>query len=233
MNEEDLIQKLWENVNGAIKQMGRSDRLFEIDPTKTALLVVDMQDGFCSPSGCLENPDTRKTVPNINSLADKCREKNIPVIWISSILAEKDMSGVNGSLWPLFQPASPYAGRKNPVVEFSENGTENKLWSELNVDKDKDLEIIKNRYSALISGSSDLEKILKDMGRDTLIITGVGTNVCCESTARDAMMLNFKVIFASDANATIGRVAHEMTLMNIKLFFGDVVKTEDIVAEIG
>jgi ureidoacrylate peracid hydrolase len=68
--------------------------------------------------------------------------------------------------------------------------------------------------------------------RDILIITGVGTNVCCESTARDAMMLNYKVIFVSDANATVNKIFHEISLMNIKMFFGDVVTTEEIISDL-
>ena len=228
MDEKKITKKLWGDVNNTIKQMGRSDRLYTVDPEKSALLVIDMQYGLCSPRGCLENPDTRQIVPNINLLADKCREKSIPVIWIRFVVKK----GENDGLWPLFQPSSPYQDRKNPAFEFSESGTENRLWHELKVDKKKDLELIKNRYSALISGSSDLEKTLRNMGKDTVIITGVGTNVCCESTARDAMMLNFKVIFVGDANATIGKLAHEMTLMNVKLFFGDVVKTKELMAEL-
>lgn len=226
--EENLVKNLWEGVNSTTKAMGRKDRLFTVAKDKTAMLVIDMQDGFCSETGCLENPDTRKIVLNINGLADKCRKVGIPVIWIRFVI-----NGHNIGLWELIQPASPYSGRKNPTKEFSDKGEENKIWHELIVDKVKDIEVIKNRYSAFIAGSSNLGQILKERGIDTLIITGVGTNVCCESTARDAMMLNYKVIFISDANATIGKIFHEITLMNIKMFFGDVVKTDDLIKELG
>ncbi len=229
MEENKIILDLWDKVNATIRKMGRQDRLFKIDLIKTALIVIDMQDGFCSPDGCLENPDTRNIVDNINMLSAKCRIKGIPVIWMKFQI-KSDQS--NSGLWPLFQPASPYIGRRNPIKEFSDKGSETGIWPKLSIDPGKDIEIVKNKYSAFIPGSSDLDKILKARGIDTLIITGVGTNVCCESTARDAMMLNYKVIFVSDANATIGKIFHEITLMNIKMFFGDVVTTAEIVREL-
>lgn len=225
--EEDLLHNLWQGVNNTIKVMGRPDRLFSIDKNKTAMLVIDMQDGFCSESGCLENPDTRKIVPNINILSKKCREVGIPVIWVRFIVNEENIG-----LWKLLQSNSPYPGRKNPTVELSENGNENKIWHDLIIDEEKDIKVIKNKYSSFVAGSSNLNQILKEKGINTLIITGVGTNVCCESTARDAMMLNYKVIFISDANATIGKVFHEVSLMNIKMFFGDVASTNDILKEL-
>lgn len=229
MKENKTISGLWDTTNTAIRRMGRLNRLFKIDFTKTALIVIDMQDGFCSPNGCLENPDTRNIVDNINRLSTKCRARGVPVVWVRFQI-KSDQS--NSGLWPLFQPTSPYFGRKNPIKEFSESGSGAGVWSKLSVDLEKDIEVVKNRYSAFVPGSSDLDKILKARGIDTLIIAGVGTNVCCESTARDAMMLNYKVIFVGDANATIGKIFHEVTLMNIKMFFGDVVSTEEIVREL-
>ncbi|MDD4990335.1 MAG: cysteine hydrolase [Candidatus Pacebacteria bacterium] len=229
MEENKTILDLWDKINATIRKMGRQDRLFKINPAKTALIVVDMQDGFCSPTGCLENPGTKEIVDNINTLSSRCRTKGIPVIWIKFQI-KNDQS--NSGLWPLFQPASPYVGRKSPIKEFSDKGSETGIWPKLSVDSEKDIEIVKNKYSAFIPGSSDSDKVLKARGIDTLVITGVGTNVCCESTARDAMMLNYKVIFISDANATIGKIFHEITLMNIKMFFGDVATTKEIVKEL-
>jgi len=223
------IDELWTQVNETLKSMGRPDRLYKIDPQKTAFLIIDMQDAFVAPWGSIENPDTRKIVKNINALTKICREANIPVIWVRFIIRK---GNINAGLWPLFQPASPYKGRKTPTIELSENGSEIKIWRELTINSEKDIDVVKDRYSAFIPGSSDLERVLRSMGKDTIIITGVGTNVCCESTARDAMMLDFKVIFVSDANATIGKVFHEITLMNIKMFFGDVVTTKEVIGEL-
>jgi ureidoacrylate peracid hydrolase len=73
-----------------------------------------------------------------------------------------------------------------------------------------------------------LRALLDERGVDTLIIVGTLTNVCCESTARDAMMLNYRVIMVDDANATLSAAAHRATLDNVAMFFGDVQTTEQV-----
>jgi len=92
--------------------------------------------------------------------------------------------------------------------------------------------IDKCRYSAMVPHSSVLPQVLAERGLDTVVITGVGTNVCCESLARDAMMLDYRVIFVSDANATFDPWMHEISLMNVLLLFGDVVTADELAEEI-
>jgi isochorismate hydrolase len=95
----------------------------------------------------------------------------------------------------------------------------NDIWPE-------DAQITKTRYSAFIQGASILEQHLRDRGIDTLLITGTATNVCCESSARDAMMLNFKVVMVSDALATHTDEEHNATLSAFYGQFGDVQTTD-------
>ncbi len=228
-SEDELIKNFWHNINKSIKFMRRPERLFNIVANKTAMLVIDMQNCFCSPKGSIENPDTRAITPNINSIAKQCRKKQIPVIWIRMI-GEPD--GSDTGLWRLFQPNSPISkDRQNPQLALSNKSKESELWKALDVDK-RDYFVNKKRYSALIANSSKLNQLLKKLKKDTLIITGVGTNVCCESTARDAMMLGYKVIFVSDANATFNKFFHETSLMNIKLLFGDVISTRELLEDL-
>lgn len=223
------ILKLWGIVNNSIKTMQRPQRLFKIIPKKTALIIIDMQNCFCSVGGSIENPDTRKITPHINKLTKEFRKQKMPVIWIKMI---GKPNGSDTGLWKYFQANSPISkDRLSPLIALSEKSKESQLWRDLEVSK-SDFKINKNRYSALINNSSSLNKLLKKLNLDTLVITGVGTNVCCESTARDAMMLNYKVIFVSDANATFNKIFHEVSLMNIKLFFGDVATTNDILKEL-
>jgi nicotinamidase-related amidase len=66
---------------------------------------------------------------------------------------------------------------------------------------------------------------------DTLIVTGTATNACCESTARSAFMRDYQVLFPSDANATFDQAMHLATLINIELFFGRVMTTDELLAE--
>jgi ureidoacrylate peracid hydrolase len=93
-----------------------------------------------------------------------------------------------------------------------------------------DLTVRKTRFSALVQGSSDLDAILRARGIDTLIIVGTATNVCCESTARDAMMLNYKVFFVSDANACRTDEEHNATLATLMIMFADVRSTDEMIA---
>jgi ureidoacrylate peracid hydrolase len=97
----------------------------------------------------------------------------------------------------------------------------------LNDIRPEDALITKTRYSAFIQGASSLEQYLRDRGIDTLLVTGTATNVCCESTARDAMMLNFKVVMVSDALATHSDDEHNASLSAFYGQFGDVQSTDE------
>ncbi|MFX8988223.1 cysteine hydrolase, partial [Acinetobacter baumannii] len=78
----------------------------------------------------------------------------------------------------------------------------------------------------------DLHQILRDRQIDTLIVTGTLTNCCCESTARDAMQLNYKVIFVSDANAALSDAEHNATLNNMAALFADVMSTAEVIGSL-
>jgi ureidoacrylate peracid hydrolase len=87
----------------------------------------------------------------------------------------------------------------------------------------------KNRFSAFIQGSSELAQVLRSRALDTVLITGTVTNVCCESTARDAMMLNFRTIMISDGNAAVTDEDHSASLCAFYLTFGDVMSTGEVI----
>jgi ureidoacrylate peracid hydrolase len=101
------------------------------------------------------------------------------------------------------------------------------VWPELETSAE-DIVVVKNRYSALVAGSSTLERVLRALGVDTLIIAGTKTNVCCESTARDAMMLDFKVVLVSDCCAALSDDEHRATLETHIQQFGDVATADEV-----
>jgi ureidoacrylate peracid hydrolase len=101
------------------------------------------------------------------------------------------------------------------------------LWHELDI-QPGDEHVIKRRFSALIQGSSDLGERLQKRGIDTMIITGTATNICCESTARDAFMLNYRPLVVSDANATASDEAHNNSLNALFTRFADVFSTSEV-----
>ena len=92
-----------------------------------------------------------------------------------------------------------------------------------------DLTVTKTRYSAFIEGSSDLEARLRERAIDTVLIVGVATNVCCEATARDAMMRDFRTVMVSDANAANSDDEHDASLITFHLYFGYVQTTDQVI----
>ena len=99
--------------------------------------------------------------------------------------------------------------------------------------RDGDLRVEKDRFSCFIQGASNLDGVLRARGVDTVIIVGTLTNRCCETTARDAMMIGYKVVFPEDANATTSDEEHVAALVNIASAFGDVRTTDEVVAMLG
>jgi ureidoacrylate peracid hydrolase len=118
------------------------------------------------------------------------------------------------------------------IEAFSPGAFGHALWPGLDV-LPQDLQVQKRRFGAFAPGASDLHAILQGRGIDTLIVTGTATQVCCESTARDAMMLNYKVFFVSDGNATFTDDEHNATLSAMAHTFCDVIDTDSMVAMIG
>jgi ureidoacrylate peracid hydrolase len=102
------------------------------------------------------------------------------------------------------------------------------LWAGLNT-KPGDMFVQKTRFSAFIQGSSNLEAELRARGIDTVIVTGTVTNICCESTARDAMMRNFRTIMVTDANAAMSDDLHNAALTAFYVRFGDIMSTDHLI----
>jgi len=225
----DLIQKEWEWAEEFIKKTGRPERLFKVDKMKTALVVIDMQNAFVASGSTIEVPKGREIVPNINQLVRACRKVGIPVIWVVSMFRSEAEWG----LITAFEPESPMGtGRETPMDELKWGAIGTKIWQELEVDPVKDHEVVKCRYSAFISGSSNLERLLRTLGRDHLVMAGVATNACVGSTAMDAMMLDFKVTFVSDATAAFTDFLQQAFLINLKLVFADVLITSQVLHQI-
>jgi ureidoacrylate peracid hydrolase len=95
-----------------------------------------------------------------------------------------------------------------------------------------DLRVKKIKYSPFIAGSSDIDEQLRSRGIETLLVTGTLTNVCCESTARDAMMLDYRVVMLSDGNASLTDEEHAASLNNFLIFFGDVMTTDEAIGRL-
>ena len=211
-------------IDRVIERRGRAHVYDDLDPRKCALLVVDMQNAFMLPgvahSLC---PMAEKIVPNINRLAQAVRAAGGTVFWIKTTFTPEALR--NWSTY--FDMTSPQRVAKR--IEALTADTEgHRLWSGLDV-RPQDPIVEKNRFSAFIQGSSDLNARLRERGLDTIMVTGTVTNVCCESTARDAMMLNFKTIMVTDGNAAMTDEDHSASLIAFYLTFGDIMSTDMLV----
>lgn len=213
-----------EVIDRVVARRGREHIHDDLIPSKTALIVVDMQNAFMpvpvAHAPCEMAP---KIVPQINTLAAKVRETGGKVIWIQTACTAGDKitwSNAHNIVRP------ERAEKRFTALERGSEGYA--LWPEMDA-RPEDLYVEKHRFSAFIQGSSDLDAILREHAIDTVLITGTVTNVCCESTARDAMMLNYKVVMVSDGNAADNDEEHNATLRSIYLQFGDVMDTNMLI----
>jgi ureidoacrylate peracid hydrolase len=197
----------------------------DIDPARTAHIVVDLQNGFMAPGQPVEIPTAREIVPNVNRISAALRAAGGLVVYIQNTVDATSME--TWSTW--FACMSSEKRRASMGATFADGSYGHSLWPGLEV-LAGDLKVKKTRFGAFVPGSSDLNAILQARNIDTLIITGTATNVCCESTARDAMMMNYKVIFVSDGTATHTDEEHNATLGIMVANFADVMSTNEVVA---
>lgn len=203
---------------------GRLHIFDNVTADRTALVVIDMQNGYLEPGRPLEVPMAREIVPNINMIAAALRRARGPVIFIQYTMHDEALE--NWSVWHrIFNTPSALNAVR---TDFARGAHPWKLWSKLDV-RSEDVRLEKQRFSAMTPGTCDLLQTLCDRNIDTVIITGTMTNVCCEATARDAMQHNFKVVFAADATAAFDDNAHNGTLTNMRMICADVMSSQEIV----
>jgi ureidoacrylate peracid hydrolase len=202
---------------------------WNINPQRTAVIVVDMQKVFCEPDGALYVKDTENIIDHINHLTATARKANMPVIYLRHIVrGDGSDTGRMKDMYP-------------NVDEILKRGIESVEIIEQLAPHPQDIIVDKLFYSGF--HDTDLDTILRTKDINTLIICGTVTNVCCETTIRDAAHREYKVIFLSDANAAMdypdmgwGGISAEeiqkMTLTVIAFEFGQVSATDEIIAEI-
>ena len=218
-------------VSDAVKErlLRRQGKLVShdtIDAARSALVVVDMQNHFVAEGFPAEVPLARAIVPNINRLAAAMRDAGGLVVWIQSTATGALEYWGNHHKYML----TPERARKR-LASLDEAADGFKLYPALEA-LPTDLRVKKIKYSAFIAGSSDLDAQLRNRGIGTVLVVGTATNVCCESTARDAMMLDYRVIMLSDACAAWTDEEHAATLDTVMLFFGDVMSTDDAIGKL-
>lgn len=193
-----------------IARRGRAHAYEVIDPTTTALVVVDLLTEYVETL-----PSARGIVAPVNRLAAATRAAGGVVAWVR----------------PTVTDPSPWAvDFFGPIVADAYAGWGDALWPGLDVDADADLFARKTAPSALFPGRSDLDEQLRARGIDTLLVTGTVTSVCVEATARDAGTLRYRTIVVGDACAGVDDAAHAASLRLIYRSYGDVRRVTEVEA---
>ena len=209
-----------------IKRRGKVHPFERLDAAKTAFIVVDMQNYFVSadqPSYCAA---AEATVPNINRLAAEMRGLGGTVVWIQTEAKPETPTD-----WANFYEAYSAEAKTRRQANLGKGGSGFALWPALDV-RSGDPIVIKTRYSAFIQGASNLKEVLDARGIDTILIGGTVTNVCCESTARDGMMLGYRTVMVADCNSANSQETHQVSLANFLTTFGDVQTTEQTIGNL-
>ena len=211
-------------IDSVIRSRGKEHIYDDLDPAKTALLVVDMQNGFMmegvAHSLCRE---AANIVPNINAIAAALRRAGGTVVWIQNAVTEETLQS-----WSIRVEMDGPERTATRIQSMTPGSKGYALWAGLDT-KPADLFVQKTRFSAFIQGSSNLEVLLRACRIETVVVTGTVTNICCESTARDAMMRNFRTIMVTDANAAMNEEMHNAALAAFYVRFGDIMSSEHLI----
>lgn len=212
---------IYPSVIARVTQRRGGLRVFDsLNIGQTAHVVVDLQNGFMAPGAVAEIGTARDIVPNVNRVSAAVRARGGLVVYIQNTVDADAIAG-----WSTYFTHFCTPERRARMIEtFTPGSFGHALWPDLDV-RPEDLKVWKRRFGAFAPGASDLHDILRDRGIDTLIITGTASQVCCESTARDAMMMNYKVFFIADGNATFNDEEHNATLSAMAHTFCDVIDT--------
>ncbi len=206
-------------------------KIESVNPKKTAVLVIDMQNDFVTEGYPLYTPMAAATIPKMAKFLDACREKGIYVIYTSHVhRASGDDVGIFNKLWDCVE-----------TREGLIDGTPGAEIAPGIAPKGDEIVVKKHRYSGFYN--TDMDLILRNQKIETTAIVGVATDVCCFSTARDAMFYGYDVAFISDLNGTFQfpdmgygefdvDIQQKVTLNNIALTTGDVMTSEDFLSRI-
>lgn len=200
-----------------------------VDPRQTGLIVVDMQNDFCDSNGALARSGSDPSMiqamaPRLLRLLEEARRVRLPIMHVRT----EHSPWTDSAAW-----LGRHQDRPRTVCFPGSWGAEYFPGFEPRSDTSRapgshEFVVTKHRYSGFVG--TDLDLVLRAHDIRTVIMTGEATNVCVESTARDAFMRNYRVVFASDCTASTVQSAHDATLFTMARHFGTVATADEIVA---
>lgn len=215
---------------GSESAESRTNRLrHKLRPAETALLLVDVQNDFCSPGGIMDREGAdlvpvQKMLPDLERLLANARAAGVFVVHVRNAYSTADNRYLSDSF--LDVATRRLAGRALTTIPMCQPGSWGADHAPGFAPADSEPVVVKHRYSGFYQ--TDLEMLLRVRNIRTVVPTGVATNVCVESTARDAFMRDLHVVFPRDASATYYPAAHAATLSTIGLHFGELSDVDEI-----
>ncbi len=216
-----------ESIERVTRRDGVPHSVTEFDPAQTALAVIDMQNFYMADGALAYCAPALEIVPTVNRLVSEFRRFGAKIIWVRNVTDSECFRSWNTHYGRMKKEVVD--GRKRALAKDSDGF---KLWHELDA-RDGDLRVNKTRYSAFVEGASNMGNLLESYGIDTLVFCGIVTNVCVESTARDAMMLNYRTLIVEDACAANSQSGHVEALNVFYTNFGDVQTADQAIACLG
>jgi ureidoacrylate peracid hydrolase len=215
-----------ESIDRVTRRDGAPHSIIEFNPAQTALAVIDMQNFYMADNAQAYCAPALEIVPTINRLVGEFRRFGAKIIWVRNVTDTECFKSWNTHYGRMKKEVVD--GRKRELAKDSEGF---KLWPALDA-REGDLRVNKTRYSAFIEGASNMEHVLETYGIDTLVFCGIVTNVCVESTARDAMMMNYRTLIVEDACAANSQSGHVEALNVFYTNFGDVQLAEEVIGHL-
>ena len=190
----------------------------------SVLIVVDVQNDFCHPGGAfgkagLDLSGPQAAVDKLLPLIDAARTGGMPVIFVKT----------HHDAWNNSRAFDDRYMRKAARAEICATGTWGAEYYRVHPAAE-DCEVIKHRYSGF--AGTNLDVILRSLARETLFVTGVTSNVCVESTIRDACMRDFRAVLVEDCAGAPTRKEHESAVHNVRTYFGKVTDSASLIAEL-
>jgi ureidoacrylate peracid hydrolase len=218
---------------------------FHLDPSATAVVVVDMQNDFASPGGMFDRAGidvtgVRAIVPNVRAVLEAARSASVIIVYLKMGFRPDlaDAGYPTSPTWlkhlPLDVGAEVAAPDGEPSRILIRDCWNTEIVPELRP-RDDDIVLYKTRYSGFFG--TELDEILRDRRVDRLIVVGATTSVCVESTVRDAMFRDYHCLVVSDATAEpiaadLPRSNHEASLLTLELLFAHTATSVDVVTSL-
>ena len=205
----------------------------QVTPEHTALIAIDPQEDFVGANGYASVylgwyvSRMQAAMRRLSNFIPKAREAGVTVVWVRTTYAKGMLTPNVKALWSRLGAAQQIPPGKASRPKFLREGSDGaKWWSEMTEPLPDEYIITKWNYDTFEDTSLDL--LLRSKGIKTLLITGVQTNVCCETTLRHAFIKGYHVILVSDCTETISQEEYEATILNVRKYFGLVVSSGEL-----